>query len=211
MNKIILYLFFLKSFVLFSQTKNNGLGISLGYSNNGNLVDGHNFEALYTTKINNYLFLEGNLNYTSINNFPSNFDTGSFINTKKIKGEFDSNEVAKLNINLHIEFLNKQKNQLSIFLGPSLNHFNNLFYFGSGVNGNIEIDEYLADEYLGNVFMSKQKFTSLGINYGLFYSYSISKEINLGVKVNGLSSKGKNKDNVNLNINSINLLIIKKI
>lgn len=211
--KIFLAIFFIIVVNLAYSQENNTkkddslLGIGVGMSRNGSGINGYNLEVFYSKFINNYLLLEGNIRYYDIDNFPKKMETGNFANSINYSGEYISNQLISANLNLHISFINNNKNLLSFYVGPSYNSIKSVFFYGINFNTPSNDNKSLD----GNFFIKKEKELNIGINYGIFYTHSIPYNMSIGFKVNGFSAKSKSRLDSNLILYSINMMIIKKI
>lgn len=189
--------------VLFGQINKNSFGIGVGLASNKAGISGYNFNVSHYKYLNHYLSLETSINHSNFDNFPNEIESGTFGNNSILYGEYESSQITSLNFNINIMFINNNKHEASLYTGPSFSAINEAFYLGT--------DLYSNEQSKGDFYINKEKYYSLGLNYGLLYNYVLNNNYKIGVKMYGFSTKTNSNVRTNPTVYSLNLIFLKKI
>lgn len=196
---LLISLFFF--FTMSSQENNDfielGMAISMDFDSNETIF-GYGVSTSYTSFLNRYLALEGNIMHQKTDNFPKELETGNFGNSQYLYGEYTSKQTFSVGVNAHLVFINQQKNTLSFFAGPNISFINKDYFIG--VNEHGLTTEPTEDK--GFFAIRKVKYNKPALNYGIAYKFKIYDKLALGLKLNGFSPLGKKMQEKNLTIYS---------
>ncbi len=206
--QFIQFIFFFSFFNMLSQSNSDFVEVGIGRSidlESNETSTGLAFSTSYAHFLNRYLVLEGKSMYQNINNFPVALETGNFSNSKYFYGEYISKQAFSIGANIHLVFINQQKNVLSFFTGVDLSFINKNYFFGVNENG---LPVKFPEEKVFFV-INNAKYKTPALNYGISYRFQVYGKLALGLKLNGFSPLGKKMQDESLTIYSAYITISK--